>query len=299
MATQYDQPLIVIVGPTASGKTALALEIAKRYGGEIVCADSRTVYKDLNIGTAKPTKEEQAQVPHHLLDVTSPNDVFTVADFQRLATSAIADIRARGKLPLLVGGSGLYVDALLFDYELGATPDRDLRVRLEQMTVEELQEYCKNNNISKPENSKNKRYLVRAIEQKGVNNRSRAKTIPNVIVVGISTNKDILRQRIHDRIINMFHLGVVKEATNAAAKYGWGSSAMTGNCYPLIHNLQKGEITEVQTRQKMEVLDWRLAKRQLTWLRRNPYINWLTAAQAGNFLKSYLSTVKTCYYRTR
>lgn len=111
------RPLIVIVGPTASGKTTLAIELARRLDGEIICADSRTVYKGMDIGTAKPTEEEQLFVPHHLLDVVDPGERFTVADFKRLANEAIIDIIGRGKVPIMVGGSGLYIDAVLFDYK--------------------------------------------------------------------------------------------------------------------------------------------------------------------------------------
>ena len=112
--------LLVIVGPTASGKTALAIELAERMNGEIICADSRTVYRGLDIGTAKPTPEERARVPHHLLDVVDPDQPFSVADFKRLAEQAITDVRRRDKLPILVGGSGLYIDAIIYDYQFSA-----------------------------------------------------------------------------------------------------------------------------------------------------------------------------------
>src|SRR5687767_5549731 len=109
-------PLVVIVGETASGKTALAVKLAQQFNGEIIAADSRTIYKEMNIGTAKPSPEERKAVPHHLIDILYPNERFTVADFQRLANETITDILSRGKLPLLVGGSGLYIDSVIFNY---------------------------------------------------------------------------------------------------------------------------------------------------------------------------------------
>ncbi|QQS17544.1 hypothetical protein IPL44_00610 [Candidatus Saccharibacteria bacterium] len=116
MATE--QPLIVIVGPTASGKTGLAVSLAKEFGGEIISADSRTIYRGMTIGTAKPTAEEMDDIPHHLIDLVDPDEEFTLWNFQQLAKEKIADIRSRGNIPFLVGGSGLYVDSVIFDYEI-------------------------------------------------------------------------------------------------------------------------------------------------------------------------------------
>lgn len=294
MATGYEKPLVAIVGPTASGKTTLAVKLAEQYGGEIICADSRTIYKYLDVGTAKPTRQEQARVPHHLLDVVAPNESFTVADFQSLARDAIRDIRLRGRVPFLVGGSGLYVDALLFDFDLGKPVDQRLRDKLNTMTIEELQYYCFINNIVMPENDKNKRYLVRAIEQNGVNNRSKQQPISNSIIVGITTNRDELRHRINKREQAIFDNAVVEEATNVARHYGWESEAMKGNVYPIIHEFIEEKITYEQMIEKAKTVDWRLAKRQLTWFKRNQYINWLELHRAQKYLESYLSTVKTC-----
>ena len=121
----HESPLVVIVGPTASGKTALAIHLAEKYNGEIVCADSRTVYKGLDIGTAKPSVSEQQRVRHHLIDVVEPDGTFSVADFKMLAVEAINDIESRGKLPILVGGSGLYIDAVVYDFSFSDGTKRD------------------------------------------------------------------------------------------------------------------------------------------------------------------------------
>lgn len=289
-----EQPLVVITGPTASGKTGISLELAEEFGGEIICADSRSVYKEMDIGTAKPTKEEQARVPHHLLDVVEPGELFSAADFKQLALEAIKNIRQRGKIPFLVGGTGLYVDAVIFDYQFGGKADTELRAWLEQMSVEELQEYCNKNNVELPENTKNKRYLIRAIEQKGVNNRSRQEPIENCIVVGIATEKHELRQRIEDRTDGFFASGVVEEAIKIGQKYGWKSEAMTGNIYRLAKDIHEANMTIPEAKEKFITLDWRLAKRQLTWLRRNKYIHWLGREEAKSYLEDYLKRRKTC-----
>ena len=135
-------PLVVIVGPTASGKTSLAIDLAKRYGGEIICADSRTIYKEMDIGTAKPTAAQRAEVTHWGLDLVEPGESFSAYDFKIYANQKIQEIRKRGNIPFMVGGTGLYIDAVLFDYEFGQPADPELRQTLQLMSVSELQNYC-------------------------------------------------------------------------------------------------------------------------------------------------------------
>jgi tRNA dimethylallyltransferase len=189
------RPLVVIVGPTASGKTALAIELAEQFNGEIICADSRTVYKGMDIGTAKPTKKEQSKVPHWGIDIVDPDQRFTAADFKKYVLQKIAEIRSRGHVPFLVGGSGLYVDSVIFDYEFGDEADENLRRKLNTMTVDELKNYCIINNIVLPENHKNQRYLIRKIELNGVQPKRNNQPINDIIVVGISTDKIELRKK--------------------------------------------------------------------------------------------------------
>ena len=145
-------PLVVIVGPTASGKTALAVRLASRYNGEIICADSRTVYKGMDIGTAKPTPEERALVPHWGLDLVEPGEGFSAADFKAYATATIAQIRARGAVPFLVGGTGLYVDGVVFDYQFGAAPDAAERASYMALTATQLQQLCRERGLALPAN---------------------------------------------------------------------------------------------------------------------------------------------------
>jgi tRNA dimethylallyltransferase len=287
--TRSIKPLVVIVGPTASGKTALAIEAALQFNGEIICADSRTVYKGMDIGTAKPTVKEQALVPHWGLDLVEPNEPFTVADFKAYAEKKIAEIRTRGHVPFLVGGSGLYVDAVIFDYQFGPAADPKLRRELEAMNLEELHAYCQNNNVLLPENNKNKRYVIRAIEQKSINTKRQDDPIGNSIIVGIATDRNILRERIGKRAEQLFDDGVVEEATILGKKYGWSSEAMTGNIYPLVHAYLENELSIEEAKEKFTTLDWRLAKRQLTWLRRNPHIHWAGLEEVKNYLFARLA----------
>lgn len=282
-------PLIVIAGPTASGKTELAIQLAEKFDGEIICADSRTVYKGMDVGTAKPTAEEQARVPHWGLDLAAPSERFTAADFKEYVLVKIKDIRERGKVPFLVGGTGLYIDSVVFDYEFGSEPDPKEREKLETWSAETLYEYCIKNNIQLPENEKNKRHLIRSIEQKSINTKRRHEPIDNTIIVGITTNKATLLTRIEARTEQLFANGVVQEATALGNKYGWQSEAMTANIYPLIYRYLNSQLSLDDLKQKFITLDWRLAKRQLTWLRRNPYIIWLGLEDARNYLFNILA----------
>jgi tRNA dimethylallyltransferase len=287
---EVNLPLVVIVGPTASGKTILAIELAEQYGGEIICADSRTAYKGMDIGTAKPTAEEQARVPHWGLDLVEPGDRFSAADFKKYAEAKIEEIRARGRIPFLVGGTGLYVDGVLFDYQFGPRPDEVWRKELDSWTLSQLIDYCYKNNINLPENQDNKRYVIRAIEQGTVNHKRNDAPIDNSIIVGIATDRKVLRARIEHRAEQLFQDGVVEEAIRLGKKYGWDNEAMTGNIYPLVRRYLENELSFEEIKYKFTTLDWRLAKRQLTWLHRNPHIIWLSLEYAHGYISHALAS---------
>lgn len=284
-----DKPLIVIVGPTASGKTGLAIQIAKQYGGEVVCADSRTVYKHMNIGTAKPSLKEQDGIPHWGLDLAEPNERYTAAEFKKYADQKIAEIRNRGSHPILVGGTGLYVDAVLFDYDFPAPISNDVRKKLEQMNKDELYKYCVENNIELPEDDKNARRLLRAIADPERSYRRELEPLQNSIVVGIVTKNDELRERIHLRTNEMFQNGVVEETTTLVKNYGWNVEAMTSKVYRDIRQYLDGSYTLEQTKLLFETRDWQLAKRQMTWFRRNPFIEWAVLSEAFPHLQTLLA----------
>lgn len=288
MATE--RPLVVIVGPTASGKTSLAVRLAKEFGGEIISADSRAVYRGLDIGTAKPSVEDRQGVPHWGIDIVDPDQRFTAIDFQSYASEMIDTIRARGRVPFLVGGTGLYVDSVLYGYKFPAgVGDLDRRERLMKLSLEDLYSYCGENNIELPENMKNKRYVVNNILRNGANLKRNNTILTNSIVVGIATEKSVLRSRIEQRAIEMFASDIISEARGLAERYGWNCEAMTGNIYPMIHEYLDGHITKQEALQKFIVQDWRLAKRQSTWFRRSEHVVWQSADDAYTYLAHYLA----------
>ncbi len=284
-------PLIVIVGPTASGKTSLAINLAEIYGGEIICADSRTVYKDMDIGTAKPSYEDCQKVPHWGIDLIYPYEYFSAAEFKQYALKKIEDIRSRNKIPFLVGGTGLYIDAIVFDYKFGNKSDVKKRTLLEKLTIEELWEYCSKNNIELPDNYNNKRYVIRCIEQGGINNSRKVEINNNIIVVGISTDRDNLRKRIKDRIEQFFDNNVVEEARILGKIYGWDNRAMSGNIYPILHKYIDNEINIEEAKVEIFYRDWHLAKRQMTWFRRNKNIEWLELNQVPSYIYSRMASL--------
>ena len=284
-------PLIVIVGPTASGKTSLAINLAEIYGGEIICADSRTVYKDMDIGTAKPSYEDCQRVPHWGIDLVYPYEYFSAAEFKQYSLKKIEDIRSRNKIPFLVGGTGLYIDAIVFDYKFGNKSDVKKRTLLEKLNIEELWEYCSKNNIELPDNYNNKRYVIRCIEQGGINNSRKVEINNNIIVVGISTDRDNLRKRIKDRIEQFFDNNVVEEARILGKIYGWDNRAMSGNIYPILHKYIDNEINIEEAKVEIFYRDWHLAKRQMTWFRRNKNIEWLELNQVPSYIYSRMASL--------
>ncbi len=287
--TGSNLPLVVIVGPTASGKSSLAMQLAKQFNGEIICADSRTVYKNMDIGTAKPSAEDQAQVPHWGIDLVEPGEQFTAADFKRYALQKVQEIRERGHLPLLVGGTGLYIDGVVFDYEFNQT-DPELRKQLEALTLEELKIHCANNNIKLPENENNRRYVIRAIERNNVSSKGLRSPVDNTMLVGITTNRDELRARITARAEQLFAQGMLEEAIKIGKTYGWDNEAMTGNIYRLAHDYVDEKLTLDELKAKNVTADWRLAKRQLTYLKRNQFIHWASLSDAYEYISSSLKS---------
>ncbi|HAC56049.1 TPA: tRNA (adenosine(37)-N6)-dimethylallyltransferase MiaA [Candidatus Saccharibacteria bacterium] len=279
-------PLIVITGPTASGKTGLALNLAEKYGGEIICADSRTIYRGMDIGTAKPTVDEQAKVPHHLLGIVEPGERYTARDFQRDANTAITEIRSRGKVPFLVGGTGLYIDAVTLDFEW---PEQTKDEMYDEKDIDELQELIKMQHIDLPENPQNKRHLISTLKRAGQRGTSRDKPADGTVVVSIATDRRILSERIRARAEVMFRTGVVDETIRLAERYGWDSEAMKSNIYPIVRRVIDGELTEHQAIDLFVAKDMGLAKRQVTWLKRHEYVQWLSLDEAGPYIETVLA----------
>ncbi|MEK7471669.1 MAG: tRNA (adenosine(37)-N6)-dimethylallyltransferase MiaA [Patescibacteria group bacterium] len=283
--------LVAIVGPTASGKSALAISLAKKYRGEIICADSRTIYKGLDIGTAKPSSLEQEGIPHYGLNLVEPDKNYSAADFQSYAKEKISEIQGRGNLPILVGGSGLYIDGVLYSYEFGGEADPILRAELEDLSIEELQKRIEEAGFEMPENDQNKRYLVRAIEQGGVN-RNRHPLMKGAVVIGLNPGVEVLESRIRLRAKGMINNGVLEEARLLDEDYGWSSPGASGNIYRALRPYVEGSTETIEKcLEDIVNLDKQLAKRQLSWFKRNEDINWFSKPEdALAFIASLLAS---------
>jgi len=268
-------PVVVIVGETGSGKTALAIALAKHFDGEIICADSRTVYKGMTIGTAKPSSEEQAGIPHYGLDLVEPGEQFTAYDFQQLAYRMIAEIAGRGKLPIIVGGTGLYIDAVLYDFQFRKKPSAKERAVLESLPTEALQQKIGELGYDLPENATNRRHLIRLLEAGPSPNQPREPR-HRTLVLGLRVPLDQLHQRIEARVELMITRGLSEEVETLLERHH-GSEALKAPGYKAIARYVSGEIGLEQAKQQFVRDDLRLAKRQRTWFKRNTHIHWLDA----------------------
>lgn len=273
------KPLLVIVGETASGKTGISLQLAQRFDGEIVNADSWNVYKHMDIGTAKPSKEEREQVPHHLIDIIEPDDDYTAAVFQKDAQKAIADIHNRGKLPIMVGGNGLYVDSVLFNYSFLPPEGEIPREELNKKSIPELLELIEQEGYDLTGiDTRNKRRLVRLIENEG-KRPTKSQMRQNTLVLGVKRSKTELRKRIEQRVEIMFRSGLRKEVDELVEKYGWEHESMKGIGYREFKDYYDNKASMTQTKQKIISSSLKLAKRQRTWFKRNNHIQWIDSAE--------------------
>lgn len=285
MVTQND-PLIVILGETASGKSALALDLADKYRGEIICADSRTIYKYLDIGTAKPTDMDQIRVPHHMLSIVEPNQNFNVAAFQKMTKDIMKGISNRENVSILVGGSGMYIDSIIFNYKFGKSVDINQRSRLEANSLEELQLKARSIGLSEKQiNFANKRYLIRAIENSGMIKQVN-KLRPNTLIIGLAVDREVLKQRITDRVEMMFNAGFTDEVRRVVKTYGWDNEAMTGIGYRAVRRYIDEQIDINQAKANFIHGDLLLAKKQRTWFKRNKYIHWISHPSQADILVS-------------
>lgn len=268
-------PLVVIVGETASGKSSLAMDLAKRFNGELICADSWTVYEGFDIGTAKPSLEERRQVPHHLINVTTADKGFSAPQFKRLAQDAINDISSRHKLPILVGGTGLYVDSVIYDYSFLPPSSSQLRDELNKMTLEQLNEKARALELPLESiDSRNKRRVIRLIENDG-RLPSKSRLRGNTLLLGISLERDELAKRIMSRTDEMINDGLEKEVSCLADKYGWDCEPMKGIGYLEWKDYLSGHDNLDNVRDKIIRSTLDLAKKQRTWFRRNKSIHWI------------------------
>lgn len=268
-------PLLVIVGETASGKSAAAMEAARKLKGEIINADSWTVYREFNIGTAKPTTSERTEIPHHLFDIVDAPDGFNAALFKERANAAITDVQSRGKLPILVGGTGLYIDTVVFDYEFMPPGEPAERERRNDMEIDELLAEAEAKGVSlEGVDVRNKRRIIRALETYGMQPK-RSDLPENVVIIGIKTAREDLRERVTKRVDTMLDVGLETEVRTLYSKYGWEVEPMKGIGYREWREYFDGSQTLAQTRERIISSTMKLAKRQRTWFKRNSSIHWI------------------------
>jgi tRNA dimethylallyltransferase len=289
--------LIVILGPTASGKSKLAIKLSKKFNGEIINADSRQVYKGMDIGTAKPTKKERKGVPHHLLDVASPKRKFTVAQYRKLALRAIEKIQKKGKIPFLVGGTWFYIRAIVDGLVIPEVPPNwKLRKKLEKKSPRELYKILKKLD---PERAKtiekeNKRRLIRAIEIcKKIGKVPHLKFEPlpyPVLILGIKIDKKKLMERIKKRFFEWLKKGLIAEVKKLR-KMGLSFKRIEefGMHYREVAKYLQGKISKEEMIENSIREIQNYAKKQLNWFKRDKRVNWvLNYKQAKTLVKEYL-----------
>ena len=274
--------LIVIAGTNASGKSGLGIELAKAYSAEIVSADSRQVYKGLDLGSGKVTPEEMQGIPHHLLDVANPNDFFSLHDYQTLAYRAIDDIISRGVTPFLVGGTGLYVNSIVDGYNISSvqTPP-DLRESIEKKPLPELLDILreKNPDVLEKLDLCNKRRVERAVEKAlaGVTTEQPGKPLYETLVIGVTWPRDILYERIRERLDRRLSQGMIEEVQNLR-KNGATDDFLykLGLEYRYILMYLRGQFSDFDAFYNKLFMEIRhLAKEQMTWFRKRTDIHWI------------------------
>ena len=271
--------LIAVMGTNASGKSGLGVELARRFQGEIVSADSRQVFRGLDLGSGKITPEEMQGVPHHLIDVCQPGDFFSMADFQRLAYNAVDGILARGHVPFLVGGTGLYVDAVIDGYELSdVEPDLAFRAHLETFETPALYEMLKEKLPDTDIDPKNRNRVMRALERLAADDYHPGRRSPRyeVLKLGVTWPREILKARIDERLERRLNEGMIDEV-KGLMDAGVSTEFLTklGLEYRYITEYLLGQWTYEQMLDELGRAIKRFAKRQMTWFRREENLHWL------------------------
>lgn len=297
------QKIIAITGPSASGKTKLSIELAKQLDGEIISVDSRQIYKELDIGSAKPTIEEQDGIPHYLIDIIDLNQEYTVANFCDDANIKIKEIINKGKVPILVGGTGLYFRVLLQDFDLPRVePNKELREKLEQKSSEELFSLLKEKDpdIAEKIHFNNKVKIIRALEvclTLGIpmsKAQKKKESEYNVLWYGLNTqNRDFLYERINKRVDVMFEQGLLDEAKKLFDKYGENKILLGTIGYQELFPYLKGETDFETASNLLKQNTRRYAKRQISWFNANKDIHWFDIEKES--LANMLKYITNCY----
>ncbi|WP_108669351.1 tRNA (adenosine(37)-N6)-dimethylallyltransferase MiaA [Peribacillus acanthi] len=294
------QKLIVIIGPTAVGKTKLSVELAQRFNGEVISGDSMQIYRGLDIGTAKITTEEMDGVPHHLIDIKDPKESFNAAEFQELASNVIRTIAQRGNIPIIAGGTGLYIQSLLYQYEFSeAVSDQEFRQEWEQLAQNMGEEYV-HNRLSEidPESASrihpnNTRRVIRALEifhLTGVTmtDTLKAQTMQSrydFILIGLDMNRDLLYERINKRVDLMIEQGLINEVMELYNQGIRDVQSIQAIGYKEIYEYLDGKCTLDVAVEKLKQNSRRYAKRQLTWFRNKMNVNWFDMSNVQDFEK--------------
>jgi len=290
-----DAKVIAIVGPTASGKTSLAIEIAKKYNGEVISVDSRQVYKTLDIGTEKVTEEEMSGIPHHMIDIVEPEETFSVQEFQEMAKEKIEDILSRNKLPILAGGSGQYMDAVLYDGTFPIVPPNEkLREELKNVPTTALFKILESQDPARAEtiDPKNKRRLIRAleiIEALGeVPKKEKGELLYDTLYLGIDISREDIREKITKRLSETMKKGLIKETRELRERVGDKRLDAFGLEYRVIKEYLDETIAEEDLIPKLisELMGY--AKRQMTWFKKNEDIVWGTREKLLEESESFL-----------
>ncbi len=283
--------LIVILGQTSTGKSDFAVEIAKKVGGEIISADSRQVYKGMDLGTGKITKKEMQGVPHHLLDVANPKKVFSVSDYKLLADKKIKEILKRGKVPILCGGTGFYIDAVVNGTILPeVAPNAKLRAMLAKKSVVELFKMLKKLDPARAKNidSKNPVRLIRAIEivkALGKVPKVKSGTEYDALKIGLTLPDEVLKKKIHTRLLARIKKGMPKEIENLHKQgISWKRMDELGLEYRYGVLYLQGKLTKKEMIEKLTTESWHYAKRQKTWFKRDKDIIWIDARKNNDKL---------------
>ncbi|MFC4354504.1 tRNA (adenosine(37)-N6)-dimethylallyltransferase MiaA [Chryseomicrobium palamuruense] len=293
------QKVLVLAGPTASGKTALSIELAKRFNGEIINGDAFQVYKGLDIGTAKVTTEEMEGIPHHLLSLREPSEAFSVAEYQKLVRMTIEDITSRGHVPILVGGTGLYIQAVLYDFQfVEQAVDTELRQQLEQLTSEELwgQLSEQDPEAAQEIHPNNKQRVVRALERviaSGVNKQeaeqNRGKdTLYSFVIFGLERDRQELYQRINTRVYLMIANGLVEEVKELLKRTPKDAQAFQAIGYKEVISHLEGRLTHEEMIAEIQQNSRRYAKRQFTYFRNKLPVEWVHPEE------DYVKIVERC-----
>ena len=284
--------IIVIVGPTGVGKTKLSIELAKRYNAEIINGDSIQIYKNLNIGSAKATKEEQEDIPHHLLDFKNIDEEYSVYDYQKDCRKKIDEIRSRGKNIIIVGGTGLYIKAALFDYKFNE--EEKSNNNYDEYSNDELYELLLKKEPNTIIHKNNRQRVIRAIEKDGIeDNNNSNKLLYDAIFIGLTTNRDNLYNIINNRVDKMMEKGLVEETRELYNKFPNSKALNTAIGYKELISYINDSLTLNDAIDLIKKNSRRYAKRQFTWFNNQMNVNWFDV-NYENYNETIMNVAKKC-----